>query len=753
MEKSLSMSKNLVEIAIYLHRFHNLDLFQQGWYKIKVSLRWEGSEDAASGIPTRVVQYDVPDSGSDKNGEVWEINDNDHSFCTSPFLIKYARQDVYLSLMVSFTLDLTVQETFLTSGVLLKFELLYATIYETSLAFENSLNFSPASVHEVRLPPKALLGLHSYCPLHFDSLHMVLVDLSIHVVLYNVVSGSSSSKEQLPKHSQEGVAAMSNQSVGSGIDAKDIALWKLLCSSRDILMNEIRNIVRGINRKIDDLGIMEPMMIKFILHEENSSSIEPQDIGPLQVDDDKGYVSTLAMEDTLKAFQALGNQLSSVWNSFLKLHREHWIEILEYLRRVWAEDRSTEWSMWLVHSMELQQHDTSNGCSVDASHYLQFANESLLKTSAEDPATVAAAAAELHRKSIEQMKINDRFLQDMQIFGSLSQVPVIYTERHMIPCQCSDAVSLSLNSLIDKVGLTPKKEIESLPSKMANHSLSRRALRVVVFVHGFQGHHLDLRLVRNQWLLIDPGAQCLMSKANEDKTAEGFRDMGQRLAQEVSSFLIKKFSSASGKAAYGSFKLSFVGHSIGNIIIRAALTDAAMKPYLNNLHTFMSVSGPHLGYLYSSNTLFSSGLWLFKKLKRSPCMHQLTFTDETDITSCFLFRLSQEKTFEHFQNVIILSSPQDRYVPYHSARMSMCQAAMQDTKKGPAYRAMLKTCLDQILQPATSERFFLRCDVNFGTSSRSSSLNDFIGRTAHIEFLETCIYARFIMWSYPKLFC
>lgn len=46
-----------------------------------------------------------------------------------------------------------------------------------------SLDAFPASVHEFRIPPKALLGLHSYCPVHFDSFHAVLVDLSIHIVL------------------------------------------------------------------------------------------------------------------------------------------------------------------------------------------------------------------------------------------------------------------------------------------------------------------------------------------------------------------------------------------------------------------------------------------------------------------------------------------------------------------------------------------------------------------------------------------
>ncbi|XP_057830772.2 uncharacterized protein LOC131041631 isoform X2 [Cryptomeria japonica] len=671
--------------------------------------------------------------------------------------------------MVSFTLDLTVSKTLLTSGVLLKFELFYASIRETSLTAESPSNFSPASVHEIRVPPKALLGLHSYCPIHFDALHMVLVDLSIHAVLYTAIPKLSASNESLPENSQKGVRTTSDlamSSTESGVGAEDIALWKLLCASHNILINEIENIGRGINRNIDDLIKMEQVTLKSILEKEKLASgesvniftpLDKQDIELSEVVEGNNW-SVISKADMLKAFRALETQLSSIWSSFLAFHREHRIEILEYLRHVWVEDRSTEWSMWLVHRMELKQNDASNGDSSDDSRYLQFSKESFARASNEDPALVAAASAELHRRSIEQMKINNRFLQDMQIFGSLSQVPVLYIERHLIQSQSSclveDAVSSTLNGASDKVGdvIIPKERVASLPSKMANPSLARRALRVVVFVHGFQGHHLDLRLVRNQWLLIDPGAEIIMSKANEDRTTDDFRELGQRLAQEVSHFLERKFATALRKDTYGSFRLSFVGHSIGNIIIRVALTDAAMKPYLNNLYTFLSISGPHLGYFYSSNTLFSSGLWLFKTLKGSPCMHQLTFTDQTDIHNCFLFRLSQEKTFEHFQNVILLSSPQDRYVPYHSARATICQAAIQDSKKGPAYKTMLKNCLDQILMPTTSERHFIRCDVNFDTTSQAGSLNNFIGRTAHIEFLETCLYAKFLMCSFPKMF-
>lgn len=40
-----------------------------------------------------------------------------------------------------------------------------------------------ASTHEYKIPPKALLGLHSYCPVYFDAFHSVVVDTSVHISL------------------------------------------------------------------------------------------------------------------------------------------------------------------------------------------------------------------------------------------------------------------------------------------------------------------------------------------------------------------------------------------------------------------------------------------------------------------------------------------------------------------------------------------------------------------------------------------
>lgn len=54
-------------------------------------------------------------------------------------------------------------------------------------------------------------------------------------------------------------------------------------------------------------------------------------------------------------------------------------------------------------------------------------------------------------------------------------------------------------------------------------------------------------------------------------------------------------------------RISFVGHSLGTIIIRSALTRPQIKPFLGKMHTFLSLSGPHLGTLYNPSGLVNAG--------------------------------------------------------------------------------------------------------------------------------------------------
>ncbi|XP_050377066.1 uncharacterized protein LOC126794399 isoform X2 [Argentina anserina] len=764
-----AMFDSVHEIAIYIHRFHNLDLFQQGWYQLKITMRWEDSE--VTGTPARVVQYEAPDLCSDDVYGVWRIDDTDNSFSTRPFRIKYARQDVFLSIMISFNLSFTEYEGQSSSPVLLKFELMHAPISGNRSDLQEALDANPAAVHEFRIPPKALLGLHSYCPVHFDAFHSVLVDVSIHISLLKAPSYKHPSKVSRIAEGAGGETSGSNQAAGqlSTADSNGIMLLKSLLAARSILLEELQTLSKAVDQEIDltdFISEMDNINDSFLqgnlvaADESVSGQGKPQN-GLEKTNGTSGsrigeLPQSLSRGGVMKTFNLLGDQLLYLWNTFLQFHRFHKTKILEYLHDTWAKDRRAEWSIWMVYSkVEMPHHYLNSGFDESSNNGGYRRTPTLWKLN-DDPAQIAATRAELHRRSIAQMKINNRSIQDLHIFGDPSSIPIVIVERVMNAPRRTTSENSYLRHLdvLSAPGLQSGSGSESV-NKQSGYSSSKksRVLKIVVFVHGFQGHHLDLRLIRNQWLLVDPKAEFLMSEANEDKTSSDFREMGQRLAQEVITFLKKKMDKASRSGNLVDIKLSFVGHSIGNVIIRTALTEVMMEPFLRYLHVYVSISGPHLGYLYSSNSLFNSGLWLLKKLKNTQCIHQLTFTDDPNLQNTFFYQLCKKKTLENFKHIILLSSPQDGYVPYHSARIDMCQAASLDySKRGKVFLEMLNDCLDQIQSPRCENRVFMRCDINFDTSTYGKNLNTFIGRAAHIDFLESDTFARFIMWSFPDLF-
>jgi hypothetical protein len=86
--------------------------------------------------------------------------------------------------------------------------------------------------------------------------------------------------------------------------------------------------------------------------------------------------------------------------------------------------------------------------------------------------------------------------------------------------------------------------------------------------------------------------------------------------------------------------VSFIGPSLGGLIIRAALPhlEGELK---DKLFTYMSLSSPHMGYMYNSSKLFDAGMWFLKKWRKSKCLLQLSMTDSKNIEETALFRLSK----------------------------------------------------------------------------------------------------------------
>ncbi|XP_055368837.1 protein FAM135B isoform X2 [Betta splendens] len=161
-------------------------------------------------------------------------------------------------------------------------------------------------------------------------------------------------------------------------------------------------------------------------------------------------------------------------------------------------------------------------------------------------------------------------------------------------------------------------------------------IHLVVCVHGLDGNSADLRLVKTFIELGLPGSRLdfLMSERNQSDTFADFDSMTDRLLDEIIQH-IQLYNLTIGR-------ISFIGHSLGNVIIRSVLTRPRFRCYLPRLHTFLSLSGPHLGTLYNNSALVSTGLWLMQKLKKSGSLLQLTFRDHVDPRKTFLYLLSQK---------------------------------------------------------------------------------------------------------------
>lgn len=128
-----------------------------------------------------------------------------------------------------------------------------------------------------------------------------------------------------------------------------------------------------------------------------------------------------------------------------------------------------------------------------------------------------------------------------------------------------------------------------------------KGIHLIVCVHGLDGNSGDLRLIRTYLELCLPTCQLdfLMSSANQAST---FDDIGVMVTQ-----LIEEIHNHIERYSLKPKRISFVGHSLGNLIIRATVSDPRFEKYRKLLYTYFSLSGPHLGTLFNTSGLVNTG--------------------------------------------------------------------------------------------------------------------------------------------------
>ena len=126
-------------------------------------------------------------------------------------------------------------------------------------------------------------------------------------------------------------------------------------------------------------------------------------------------------------------------------------------------------------------------------------------------------------------------------------------------------------------------------------------------------------------------------------------------------------------------------------------------------------------------------------MKETKSLDQLSMKDTEKIQDSFLYKLSKEGPLVKFRKIILLSSAEDSYVPWHSARISFYKSKNSSSK----YEAEM---VESIIGDTTVHRI----DVNF--SVKKNDIDGFIGRKAHINLISNDSILKLINTVIPKLF-
>ncbi|UJR20758.1 hypothetical protein I4U23_023876 [Adineta vaga] len=337
--------------------------------------------------------------------------------------------------------------------------------------------------------------------------------------------------------------------------------------------------------------------------------------------------------------------------------------------------------------------------------------------------------------SSSKLEENDR-IQNNSLVNNQTMEYIVYKEKmkQMIPSKYSSNL-MFFSDFSSLASTIPYFYQEIVP-------FDSNGVHLIICVHGLDGNSGDLRLVKTYLELCLPACRLdfLMSSANHSSTFDDIDIMVKQLIDEIDTHIER----------YGlkPQRISFVGHSLGNLVVRATVGHQRFERYRPFLYTYLSLSGPHLGTLFNSSGLVNMGMWLMQKWKKSCSLSQMSFKDHVDPKQTYLYKLSKKPCLEYFKNILLIASPQDRYVPFHSARIEICKAALKDTVYGSVYVEMISNLLDPILRNPSIT--FVRYNAFHNIPS---STNNFIGRAAHIAILDSELFVeKLILVSAAKYF-
>lgn len=771
--------RTVVEVALHFESFRNVDLFHQGLYHLRARIyreeagrqllaspyghfRSQAQVDSAKARPNRTDHHHLIPA---------HVVDDMCTFSTRSFLIRYCEEDVELDDVGQFRMELWSGEEDCGPFVV-EVDLMFADLTAHGGADRfgeqpdvESTEFKNVSTLALRIH-HAEKGVHEFVPIVFDEYHFCLVNMVVHTAVLDVRPRLRPQDLQLVRRrppATKGVAASAEGppqpggTLGTPVSVSrtparqgqphqcqpPLSLGEALFGSVGAPPEELLERVEALYwRHVGTLADsyskqaawLERICAKCLSRQQQEVFRDclhrpelrlPQGMPPGgRLPSHATPQAPTALRESLKArlgpsptertvamhfvhdIDAVSAQIAEVWNQSLGVMSSVCREVAALLRMDWEQCIIDRWAVCI-------QKDVMS--------------DSIAEPTDKNIGILHGGQAEATRRQLASQPVDwtGPCVEDTTLFPPTSQRPVLFEQRYLPRPPSSKATC-------DAGASVPSESQRLLPSAPKEYD----GVHLFVLVHGFQGNSYDMRLMKNNIALLFPEAICLCSSANEDNTDGDVNEMGIRLAQEVVNY-VNDWCPAS---ALG--RLSFIAHSMGGLIVRAALP--LLSEYSSKMHTMLTFSTPHAGYFMNSLSLFHVGLQILQTWRQSQCLSQISMADHSDPRETFMYKLSKSKGLEFFEHVALVSCPSDQYASFDSARIEI-GGMLEKHPSQDAYVSMVRN----IWEPVKPERV-IRFDVDF--SIPEQNLDTFIGRASHIQFLECQPIMKMIIHEYAWLF-
>ncbi|CAD8174235.1 unnamed protein product [Paramecium octaurelia] len=673
------MLRATYEHIIHVESFKNIDLFNQGLYYLRFMIKSNGEQ---------ATPYNYFETNNNKKKESWQPSQIDEQyFQTRTFMIRFQEEEVEIDESCIFKIEVSASPHYEHEFKLIC-ELMCADLAKIGGPPNEESLFKCVATFQGRIC-NSYKGVHEYVPIMFDTNHFCQVHCTVNSNLQDFkfrlseFQKANSSKISIqPKTFTEFLHKHTNKFTKSQ-EFFDYYIGQLRLTSES-LQQQVAKLC-GQLKLYEELSKL-PTIPKFSYIQYQESSIIKENIHT------KGNI---LISDVLNLKNIRDqNLLSTLIENDINQYSSVLFELQNILINI-IQNNSKQYRILLQQNYQVKIKDKWGETYFrEVIKCNSFSNGTLCQKQHQD------VSDQIRRKPLIMEQQLD--IIDENLFSDQKQATVLFEEIYQIS--------------------QPLAQQEQI-------------LHLIVLVHGFQGNSLDMRLIKNNLQLQYPNHHYLMSRANEDLTDGNLSDMGQNLAQEVKQYILDWIKN-------NPFRISFLGHSMGGVIVRAALPH--LSDFKINMNTYISLSSPHLGYGYNNSLLIDAGLWFLKRMRKSVSLQQLAMTDAEQIENTFLYQLSRQDGLNWFQNILFVSSAQDSYVPFESARISKnFERSDQNSRK---YEKMVDNIFNGMR--ATQVR---RLDVNF-VLKENRTIDNMIGRSAHIMFLENQQLLRMLVTCVDDIF-